>query len=96
MQKIMFLQLFSSKQMGVEREKSLPQLSRDGISSVSPFHFISVLSMFQKQVSLTLMFLARIETRYVVLGFRPKSESVYQRKSVWEFLIFKRKKAFNL
>ena len=64
----------------MEREKSLPQLSRDGgISSVSQIHFIKFgLSMFQKKVSLTFMFFARIETRYVVLGLRPESE----RKSV--------------
>ena len=31
--------------------------------------------MFQKQVSLTFMFFARIETRYVVLGLRPESET---------------------
>ena len=30
--------------------------------------------MFQKQVSLTFMFFARMETRYVVLGLRPESD----------------------
>ena len=73
--KIRFLQLFSSKGMGLERKKSLPQLSRDGdISSVIQNRFMLGLSMFQNIVSLTFMFFARIETRYVVLGFRPESE----------------------
>ena len=73
--KIGFGNFFFKRNWGEEREKSLPQLSRDGdISSVSQIHFIKFgLSMFQKKVSLTFMFFARIETRYVVLGFRPES-----------------------
>ena len=80
----------------MEREKSLPQLSRDGgISSVSQIHFIKFgLSMFQKKVSLTFMFFARIETRYVVLGLRPESESVCQKKELE--ILQKRKEDLNL